>query len=220
MYNTDIPSRSELPSTKQLIRSTLIAVIAAAALLVTTVLPAEYGIDPTGIGRLLGLTEMGEIKEQLSKEAEADRKRDKEMNAPSDKKSTLIGNLLAQFVIGSAAAQTPIVIAQVPRTDEMSVTLAPGESAEIKLDMKKGAKATYSWKATGGVVNHDTHGEPHNNPNATHSYKKGRGLASDEGVLQAAFDGQHGWFWRNRSAGSVTVTVKASGEYTSMKKML
>ena len=37
------------------------------ALLVTMVLPAEYGIDPTGVGRVLGLTEMGEIKQQLAR---------------------------------------------------------------------------------------------------------------------------------------------------------
>lgn len=80
MFNADIPSRAELPSSKQLLRSTVIAAVTAAALLVTTVLPAEYGIDPTGIGRVLGLTEMGQIKVQLSKEAEADRLRDKSPN--------------------------------------------------------------------------------------------------------------------------------------------
>jgi hypothetical protein len=218
MFNADIPSRAELPSSKQLLRSTAIAAVTAAALLVTTVLPAEYGIDPTGIGRFLGLTEMGEIKTQLSKEAEADRLRDKSPDPAPEKGSSLLGRVFAEFVIGSAAAQTAQAAAA--RTDEMSVTLAPGEGAEIKLDMKKGAKATFSWTVSGGVVNHDTHGEPHNDPNATHSYKKGRGLAKDEGVLQAAFDGKHGWFWRNRSSGKVTVTVKASGEYASIKRML
>jgi hypothetical protein len=59
MYNTDLPTRAELPSTTRLLRSTVIALLVAAALLVTTVLPAEYGIDPTGIGRALGLTQMG-----------------------------------------------------------------------------------------------------------------------------------------------------------------
>jgi hypothetical protein len=219
MFNAEIPSRAELPSSKQLLRSTLIAAVAAAALLVTTVLPAEYGIDPTGVGRVLGLTEMGQIKTQLSKEAEADRLRDKSPEPAPEKKSSLLGALLAQLAISPAAAQSAQA-ATTARTDEMSVTLAPGEGAEIKLDMKKGAKATFSWTVSGGVVNHDTHGEPHNDPNATHSYKKGRGLAKDEGVLQAAFDGKHGWFWRNRSGGKVTVTVKASGEYTSIKRML
>src|SRR6056297_1659458 len=72
MYNTDIPNREELPSTAKLIRSTIIAAIVALVLLVTVVMPAEYALDPTGAGRLLGLTEMGEIKEQLEEEAAAD----------------------------------------------------------------------------------------------------------------------------------------------------
>ncbi len=61
MYNADLPTRAELPTTKQLVRSTLIAVGAAIVILVTAVLPAEYAIDPTGVGRVFGLTQMGEI---------------------------------------------------------------------------------------------------------------------------------------------------------------
>jgi hypothetical protein len=59
MYNSEIPSRAEQPSTRQLIRSTLIAAVSALVLLFTVVLPSEYGVDPSGIGRALGLTEMG-----------------------------------------------------------------------------------------------------------------------------------------------------------------
>lgn len=55
-----------------LIRSTLIAAGAAGAVLVLFWLPAEYGIDPTGVGGLTGLTEMGAINSQLAAEAEAD----------------------------------------------------------------------------------------------------------------------------------------------------
>ena len=73
MFNAEKPSLDELPSSAQLIRSTVIAAASAVAILVTVVLPAEYNIDPTGIGGVLGLAEMGEIKTQLSEEAEADR---------------------------------------------------------------------------------------------------------------------------------------------------
>ena len=73
MFNAEKPSLDELPSAAQLKKSTLIAAASALAILVTVVLPAEYAIDPTGVGRVLGLTEMGEIKSQLSDEAEADR---------------------------------------------------------------------------------------------------------------------------------------------------
>lgn len=52
-----------------LIRSTLMAGGGALAILTFFWLPAEYGIDPTGVGGLLGLTEMGAIKQQLAGEA-------------------------------------------------------------------------------------------------------------------------------------------------------
>lgn len=55
----------------QLVRSTLLALTVAVVVLVTCVLPAEYGVDPTGVGRLLGLTQMGETKRALAEEAEA-----------------------------------------------------------------------------------------------------------------------------------------------------
>ncbi len=65
------PNVQSVPATPGgLIRSTLLAAAAAGAILVLFWLPAEYGIDPTGVGALTGLTEMGEIKQQLSAEAE------------------------------------------------------------------------------------------------------------------------------------------------------
>lgn len=62
---TDIgtSTRSELPSVRQLNKATAFAAATAAILLVTTVLPAEYGIDPTGVGSALGLTAMGDGKQ-------------------------------------------------------------------------------------------------------------------------------------------------------------
>lgn len=54
-----------------LVRSTLKAGGTALAILTFFWLPAEYGIDPTGVGGLLGLTEMGAIKQQLAGEAAA-----------------------------------------------------------------------------------------------------------------------------------------------------
>jgi len=37
-------------------------------LLILFILPAEYGADPTGIGELLGLKKMGEIKTSLKQD--------------------------------------------------------------------------------------------------------------------------------------------------------
>ena len=98
MYNTDMPPRAELPTSGQLLRSTLIAAGVAAALLVTVVLPAEYNIDPTGAGRALGLTEMGEIKTQLAREAETDRLRDQAAGL-------VLAGVALEILLGAAKAE-------------------------------------------------------------------------------------------------------------------
>ena len=103
------------------------------------------------------------------------------------------------------------------RTDEISVTLAPGEGAEVKLVMVKGAKVNFTWGADGAPVNFDLHGD---GGGENISYEKGRGVEEDEGVLEAAFDGNHGWFWRNRTGAPVTVTLKTNGAYSDIKRMM
>lgn len=212
MYNTDMPTRAELPSSKQLIRSTAIAIAAAAAILVSIVLPAEYAIDPTGIGRALGLAEMGEIKVQLAKEAEEDTIRDQQGTpAPMPERRSMSGGGLGSFLFRSAMAQPTGQV----RVDERAFTLQPGEGVEVKLEMKRGDRSTFEWVAT-DEVNYDMHGDGGLNKI---SYKKGRGVTKDEGMITAAFDGNHGWFWRNRTKAPVTVTVKVSGAHTSMKRM-
>lgn len=218
MYNTDIPTRAELPTSAQLLRSTLIAIFAAAAILVTIVLPAEYAIDPTGIGRMLGLAEMGEIKAQLAEEAEKDRAAGQQGAAPvaaptPDRRSGLLDRIFAELLIGPAAAQTT----PARRSDEMTITLKPGEGAEVKMVMAQGAKANFVWTVAGGVVNYDLHGDGGEQET---SYQKGRGVPGAEGVLEAAFDGNHGWFWRNRGTADVTVTLRTSGNYAEIKRAL
>jgi len=209
MYNTDMPTRADLPSSTQLLRSTAIAIAAAGAILVTVVLPAEYAIDPTGAGRALGLTEMGEIKAQLADEAARDKERDQSAPAP-ERRSSLSGALTG-LLISSANAQTastPATISQ--KTEEATYTLKPGEFIEAKLGMKKGAKVKFRWSVMNGAVNYDMHGEARQ---ISKSYAKGRGSAGEEGVLEAAFDGSHGWFWRNRGKAPVKVTLRVDGPY-------
>jgi hypothetical protein len=198
MYNADLPTRAELPSTKELLRSTLIALATAIAILVTAVLPAEYAVDPTGIGRVLGLTQMGEIKMQLAAEAAQDRASSAAEAPPTE------------------PADAPVVVADA-RTDEISVTLAPGEGAEVKLTMQQGARTRYEWTVSGGVVNYDLHGDGRGN--AT-SYQQGRGAPGRSGELEAAFDGSHGWFWRNRGTSEVTVTLRVVGAHTDIRRVV
>ena len=213
MFNSQMPKLEDLPTSRQLVRSTLVAAAAAGALLVTVVLPSEYGIDPTGIGRAVGLTEMGEIKMQLAEEAAAADARDAQLAATT--------GIAAPAPVASAAAPAGASTASVgetTRTDEMSVSLAPGEGAEIKVAAPEGARIAFDWSVAGGHVNYDTHADA---PGISyHGYAKGRASTGEEGELVAAFDGNHGWFWRNRSGAPVTVTLRTEGGYTAIKRVV
>ncbi|MFA7382495.1 MAG: hypothetical protein WC001_03520 [Desulfurivibrionaceae bacterium] len=101
----------------------------------------------------------------------------------------------------------------------MTITLEPGQAAEVKLAMRKDSVIRYEWSATGGAVNYDTHGDQINAPKGFyHGYGKGRNETSDTGNLQAAFDGKHGWFWRNRSGAEVKIALKTDGDYDQIKR--
>lgn len=210
MYNTDLPTRAELPSTGKLLRSTITAALVAAGLLVTTILPAEYGIDPIGVGRVLGLTGMGEIKVALAAEAQAGEVSPAVAPVP-------VAPAQVAAVEAPAAAQE----AKPAREHSVTITLKPGEAAEVKLSMKKDASVLYEWSAEGGGVNYDTHGDPVSAPKGYyHGYGKGRNESSQTGTLQAAFDGKHGWFWRNRSGDKLTITLKTRGDYGQIERVL
>ena len=205
MYNTDLPNRADLPSTKQLLKSTALAAAVAATLLITCILPAEYGIDPTGIGQAIGLKKMGEIKQQLHQEADA------EATA-----SVTAAPLEQPTAISTSAANTPLSLQQ----HEMRVTLEPNQATEIKLSMPKATVVQYRWVTEGGGLNFDTHGDIVNAPkDFYHGYGKGVNQTEDAGQLTAAFDGKHGWFWRNRGKQAVTVTLTTQGAYEKIERV-
>jgi hypothetical protein len=169
---TDIAAQ---PSGRQLLKLTGIALAIAAVILVIIVLPAEYGIDPTGIGQRLGL---------------------------------------ASLSTGAASKAAPE-----PAKEEtaLTLTLAPAEGAEIKASMQQGERFVFTWVTDGGAVNFDMHGEEFNAPSEKFtSFWKGSNASSGHGEFQAPFAGTHGWFWRNRGAKPVTVTVKTSGFYEKL----
>lgn len=211
MFQAPSPDPDALPSPGTLLRSTALAVAVAAVLLMTVVLPAEYGIDPTGVGQVLGLKRMGEIKVALALEAEADAAADgaalaAEALAPED-----------SVVAPEVAPPGPAANEAGENSGMAEVVLQPDEGKEVKLAMSEGASVRYEWSAVGGGVNFDLHADQSSGP--SHSYKKGFGLGEDEGEFTAAFDGMHGWFFRNRTDAVVTVTLKAEGDFEEMREM-
>ncbi|MBU1334427.1 MAG: hypothetical protein KJ944_21410 [Alphaproteobacteria bacterium] len=114
MYNTDFPAKADLPTTARLVRSTVIAGVSALAILVTVVLPSEYGIDPTGFGRLTGLTAMGQIKMQLAEEAAA-------------------AEALSVAVAARTANPSPALTATSPDTQQLAARVDALESLILEL---------------------------------------------------------------------------------------
>ncbi|RDE19040.1 transmembrane anchor protein [Motiliproteus coralliicola] len=223
MFNSELPSQAQLPSSLQLLRSTLLAMIAAAAILVTVVLPAEYGIDPTGIGWKLNLTQMGIIKVQLAEEAAADRAKQTIDSAPPAVQA-LAESPAAPVTVAPAtpvaAAIEPLPITELPekKRDSLRLILGPGEPAEIKLEMKQGDTVKFRWSANGGSLNYNTHAD--RTKGSSHTYEKGRFQPGQQGSLTAVFDGQHGWFWRNRTDKAVTLTLEVEGDFLAMKRVI
>ena len=171
------------------------AAVAAALVLTLFVLPAEAGIDPTGVGGALGLTRMAMTGEAASEEPIA-------QTAP---------------VPAGAPVQNAIAKTTPMRSDEMTVTLPPHSGTEVKAHMTKGDSFVFRWEAKGGPVKMDMHGEP---PNAGGdeftSYWKDKALTEAQGSFTAAFDGTHGWYWRNKGDTPVTITVRTSGFYKDL----
>lgn len=65
-----VPITALQATTSQLLTATAVALVAAGAILVTTVLPAENGLDPTGIGKALGLTALHQAEASSEPTAE------------------------------------------------------------------------------------------------------------------------------------------------------
>lgn len=55
-----------LPSTRSLVLSLAASALLAGVALVLVVLPAEYGLDPTGFGKAVGLTQLSGTEEDLT----------------------------------------------------------------------------------------------------------------------------------------------------------
>ena len=177
------------PSGAQLGRAIVIALSIAAVILVMAVLPAEYGIDPTGIGERIGLRRRAPAVIDMSVPVSAE---------------------------AAGTVQQSLITF---RADQLTLTLRPGETAEIKASMNAGDSYVFSWSADGGSVDFDMHGARAGGSNEETSYWKGEAAASGHGSFRAPFAGQHGWFWQNTTWEPVTLTLKTSGFYSKIERI-
>lgn len=194
MTSQPLPEIPDHPSLSTLARTMAIALVVAFVILVTAVLPAEYGIDPVGTGRWLGLTDIAtpplDPVEMTRAEGAALKPT---ANGP-------IGEYPGQF-----------------KFDAYEVVLQPYEYVEYKYQLEQGASMAYSWTATAPVLQ-DFHGERagggESGAPAEESFDKRDRNAAD-GSFTAPFAGIHGWYWENAGGEPVTVRLTTSGFYTA-----
>jgi hypothetical protein len=180
----------DTPSTRNLAVTTAVALAVAVVLLVTIVLPAEYGLDPLHTGALLGLNAL---------------------SAPPAAKAIPIP---ADATMYKPAQDGPVgYYSAAYKTDSTELKLGPYEYLEYKYRMEKDASMMFSWKASAAVA-HDFHGDPGNGKESEQSYDKKDRLASS-GTLIAPFSGMHGWFWENPSGEMITITLNSAGFYSA-----
>jgi len=190
------------PSRRRLLLITAGGFVAAAAIAVLFVLPVEFHLDPTGFGRLSGLTRLAGP-------------RTVKIDAPASGAG-------AVAPAGATARYYPSAY----RTDTIDIPLETpdkgpeGSELEYKVRMKAGDSIVYSWTVSGRAppdeFYYDFHGETPAGPGAPEAkvveYRQATGSSSN-GVLIAPMSGVHGWYLQNQSAARVVVHLKLSGFY-------
>jgi hypothetical protein len=184
LLNPTIPYQAEGST---ILRATAAAVVAGAAILTLFVLPAEYNIDPTGVGHKLGLTALSGAMEDAEPAA---------ASAPTQAAA-------APVKVGPQTRDS-IIRATPYREDQMTLTIA---RMPVPRSRPRCRRATSSFFLTAsGPVKMDMHGETSMTASEATTYWKEKGLSAAQGSLMAPFNGIHGWYWRNQGETPVTLT--------------
>jgi hypothetical protein len=198
------------PSTHRLLLTVLAAMLLAGVVLVTIVLPAEYSIDPTGIGHRLGLVRGSDASAKMialvdnlggnGKIVQGETNQDAHQPLPLPNPAVYQGQEAA------------------PVSETMTIHLPAYSQTEIKAALKTSKVILYSWKAEGGSVYVDFHGhDPEwTNKEAFVRYEEKKGATGGSGSLVAPFAGEHGWYWFNTSTTPVVITLSVQGYYDKL----
>ncbi|MDN5479292.1 MAG: hypothetical protein L0G39_20385 [Chryseobacterium sp.] len=188
---------------KSIIKQMIIAIVVGTVLLVSAVLPAEFGIDPLGIGKITGFNRLY-IPEEENTNA---------FSGTPHEVLTMAKLGSGKDVPRPAEADNPPPAKQLAvRTAEASVVIPAGKGLEYKVNMLKYGVLEYEWKTDKGEVYLDMHGEVKGNHNFFESYLIAYS-SNMTGTLIAPFEGPHGWYFKNNGKEDITVKVKLKGQF-------
>jgi hypothetical protein len=181
-----------------------LAAVIAAVMLVLFVLPAEYGIDVTGVGKALGLTDLATSTRTIEiTDVTGGNENITQVEIPDTGDPVPLPNP-AVYQNESAPPQTRTLQVVIP---------AEGET-EVKVKMQTGKVIVFSWQTDQGDVYVDYHGhDPAISPDFWVRYNEQQEGAGNNGSLTAPFAGEHGWFWLNYNEFPVTITLTVTGYF-------
>lgn len=199
--------------TKKIIKATVVALTIGIIILVTAVLPAEYGIDPTGLGKAMGFTKLHQPNEKTEVDTSL-----QVVEKPSSHRILKLENG------GSGAdVKRPIEANNPPpekqlaeRQDSIQITIPAGEDLEYKIDMLKYGTVKYEWLTSKGTVFFDFHGEvKEKNPSDNVYYESYTVAYSNNmiGNFLSPFEGKHGWYFKNLNDTTITISIRLKGQY-------
>lgn len=196
MTDAPLPSQLKLkPKTLALVTGS--GLLIGTLIVVGAIMPAEYNVDPLGIGKLSGIARLWAPEE-----------------TNIDTSAGAAGPLAREY---DTPFRTDIV--EIPLTDFMGG--AKGSELEYKVHMKKGETLAYAWEVVGTAGANDLHYDFHGHTTPDRAsgenmvvatYKQGFALKG-QGALTAPFDGIQGWQFANSADGAIVVRVRLAGFY-------
>ena len=197
----------------QLLKSLIIALIIGAIVLLTAVLPAEYGIDPLGTGKLFGFSKLYQGNEQIE---------NNEIYSSLNFKKIKMEKLGSPQSVPkpSEADNPPPEVQYSVREDTIEVIVPAKKGIEYKFKSLKYGRTKYEWSTDKSIVYIDFHGEVKQENSSKNVFYESYTLAYSNnmaGTLTAPFEGKHGWYFRNETNQDIVVAIRLNGQYELFK---
>jgi hypothetical protein len=204
-----MPEPSQSASKKNLLTSVLIAAVVGALLLIAVILPAEYDVDPLGLGGLLGLSAMNSTPTRIIEITDVigGNERVTEIEIPDFGDPVPLPN---------PAIHQDETMAHQTRT--LQIAIGAEAETEIKTILEEGKVILYSWEVDRGDIYSDFHGHsPEFGTEFWVRYEEHQEGSGNNGSLVAPFSGEHGWYWLNYNEFPVVVTLTVNGYFDDIK---
>ena len=104
------------------------------------------------------------------------------------------------------------------KSDTVEFTLQPKEGMEYKYRLERDAALLFSWSAS-APVHYELHSAPDGAPSDfAETFDKQDDRPGATGSYLAPFPGIHGWWFENKTAGSVTIALTATGFFSESRE--